>query len=96
MMTLIPKSTKFPDKGKTKFFSKTFIPTKNYSKGYIVNIFEGESEFVIDNHLLGKFTVVGIPYNAKKKQLLKLIFILIMIRFLLLLLKLMMLKIKKL
>jgi molecular chaperone DnaK (HSP70) len=47
------------------------MPTKDYSKGYIVNIFEGESEFVIDNHLLGKFTVVGIPYNVKEKTIVK-------------------------
>ena len=71
MVTLIPKSTKLPDKGETKLFSKTFMPTKDYSKGYIVNIFEGESEFVIDNHLLGKFTVVGIPYNVKEKTIVK-------------------------
>ena len=71
MITIIPKSTKLPDKGETKLFSKTFMPTKDYSKGYIVNIFEGESEFVIDNHLLGKFTVVGIPYNVKEKTIVK-------------------------
>ena len=40
MITIIPKSTKLPDKGETKLFSKTFMPTKDYIKGYIVNIFE--------------------------------------------------------
>ena len=66
MIPLIPKSTKLPEKGKTRLFSKTFMPKNDYGKGFIVNVYEGESELVKENHLLGKYTVTGIPFDKRE------------------------------
>ncbi len=73
MIPLIPKSTKLPEKGKTRLFSKTFMPKNDFGKGYYVNIYEGESEFIKDNHLLGNYIVTGIPFNIKEKTIVKII-----------------------
>ena len=73
MITIIQKSTTLPEKGKKKLFSKTFMPKNDFGKGYYVNIYEGESEFIKDNHLLGNYIVTGIPFNIKEKTIVKII-----------------------
>ena len=49
------------------------MPKKDFGKGYYVNIYEGESEFIKDNHLLGNYIVTGIPFNIKEKTIVKII-----------------------
>ena len=73
MITIIQKSTTLPEKGKKKLFSKTFMPKNDFGKGYYVNIYEGESEFIKNNHLLGNYIVTGIPFNIKEKTIVKII-----------------------
>jgi molecular chaperone DnaK (HSP70) len=73
MITIIKKSTELPEKGKKKLFSKTFMPKNDFGKGYYVNIYEGESEFIKNNHLLGNYIVTGIPFNIKEKTIVKII-----------------------
>ena len=59
MEVIIKKGTLLPKINKEKSFNKTFKTQSKTSKNVLIKIFEGEGEYVWENHLLGKFTVSG-------------------------------------
>ena len=59
MEVIIKKGTILPKINEKKSFNKTFKTQSKTSKNVLIKIFEGEGEYVWENHLLGKFTVSG-------------------------------------
>ena len=59
MEVIIKKGTLLPKINEKKSFNKTFKTQSKTSKNVLIKIFEGEGEYVWENHLLGKFTVSG-------------------------------------
>ena len=44
---------------------KLYTPVVDYQKSVLIQVYEGENEFVKDNHFLGKFSLEKIPYKKK-------------------------------
>ena len=44
---------------------KIYTPVVNFQRSVLIQVYEGENEFVKDNFLLGKFTLEKIPYKRK-------------------------------
>ena len=42
---------------------KNFIPSKDYSKSILFQVFEGENKYVNDNYPLGKFELLNLPHK---------------------------------
>ena len=62
MDVLIPRNSTLPTK-KTKIFSMS----NDYDSFFLVKVYEGEEQLNINNHLLGKFIIDGIPPMPKEQ-----------------------------
>ena len=62
MDVLIPRNSTLPTK-KTKIFSMG----NDYDSFFLVKVYEGEEQLNINNHLLGKFIIDGIPPMPKEQ-----------------------------
>eukprot|EP01013_Petalomonas_cantuscygni_P032345 TRINITY_DN58855_c0_g1_i1.p1 TRINITY_DN58855_c0_g1~~TRINITY_DN58855_c0_g1_i1.p1 ORF type:complete len:635 (-),score=183.42 TRINITY_DN58855_c0_g1_i1:252-2156(-) len=56
MTVMFPRNTQVPSMER-----RVFSTNADYQKEVIVNVYEGERQFVRDNHLLGTFKLEGIP-----------------------------------
>ena len=74
MIRIIPKLTKLPNHNEKKIFKKTFTTFKDYQQSYTVRIYEGESELIKDNFLLGEFTVSGFEPKKRGEIVIEIIF----------------------
>ena len=61
MEKIINKGTKLPIK-----LSRKYTPVVDYQPSVLIQVFEGESKYIKDNFLLGKFTLEKIPKKKKK------------------------------
>ena len=61
MENLINRGTKLPIQVK-----RYYTPVVDYQDNVVIQVYEGESKYVNDNYLLGKFTLENIPHKKSK------------------------------
>ena len=60
MEKLINRGTKLPIQVK-----RYYTPVVDYQKDILIQVYEGESQYVNDNYLIGRFTIENVPHKRR-------------------------------